>query len=158
MEACKCSARDAAAMIGRSSQYAKLIAIMKLPGSILEAMDAGRILPSLAYELSRIEDAAMQAELAAQVIEGKLTREGLQKLIKNLNEPASPKQRKAVRKSTITLGSKRQVTVSAPGLDMNGLIECLDELLRSAKQSRKKGIELDTFAKMLLDFSKKEAS
>jgi ParB family transcriptional regulator, chromosome partitioning protein len=158
MDACNCSARDAAAMIGMSSSYAKLMAIMKLPAAILEAVDTGAIPASCGYELSRIDDVAMQAELAAQVLEGKLTRDGLQKLIKNLSEPASPKPRTAVRKSTITLGSNRHVTVSAPGLDMNGLIECLDELLRSAKQSRKKGIELNTFAKMLLDFSKKEAT
>jgi ParB family chromosome partitioning protein len=150
MEQAKCSARDAAKLIGMSSKVGKILPLLKLPESVLELVEQGKIPSSCAYELSRVKDREKQLELATQLAEGKLTREALQRVIKSLLSP-KPILVEKQRRTTVMLDRNRHVTVSAPGLDLTSMIECLDELIRKAKRERKRGVELDTFANMLRD-------
>ncbi len=150
MEEAKCTAREAAKMIGMSSKVGKLLPLLKLPEGILALVDQGKIPASCAYELSRISDPMKQLELANQIAEGKLTRDGLLRLIKSLGV-SQPVIGQKIRRSTVLMDGNRQVTVSAPGLDIASFIDCLDELTRKAKRERARGVELSTFTNMLRD-------
>ncbi len=157
MESAKCPAREAAALVGLSTNAGKLTRMMRLPAEQLALIDDGKIPPSSGYLLSQVEDPAKQAELASQIVEKKLTRDGLQRIIQAMKSSNPVKTTKAIRKSTIVMDGGRSVTIAAPGLNLAAMISCLEALLKRAKQERKRGIELETFVKMLLDQSQKVA-
>jgi hypothetical protein len=78
MELAQWNASQAAKELGFSAAtVTRLLALLALPNSIVEQVQAGRIPASAAYELARIEDPARQAELAGQLAQGQLTRDGL---------------------------------------------------------------------------------
>jgi ParB family transcriptional regulator, chromosome partitioning protein len=51
------------------------LALLKLPTPVQEQVEAGKLAPSVAYEVSRIEDATEQAEVAKRVIVEGLSRD-----------------------------------------------------------------------------------
>ena len=51
------------------------LALLKLPTPVQDQVEAGKLAPSVAYEVSRIEDAAEQAEVAERVIVEGLSRD-----------------------------------------------------------------------------------
>ena len=150
MEDKKCTAKDAAALIGMSTKVGKLARMMRLPAEILELIDTGKIPASCGYYLSRVEDKAKQSELASQVVAGKLTRDSLQRIVSTVSAKV-PKARKAIRRSTIVLDGSQSITIAAPGLNLPKVISILEGLLKRAKQVRKRGMELDTFIHMMHD-------
>jgi ParB family chromosome partitioning protein len=155
MEGAKCTAKEAAALIGMSTKVGKLSRMMRLPEELLSLIDAGKIPASCGYYLSRVEDSAKQAELASQVVAGKLTRDALQRVVSAMSPTNLTKAKSAMRKTTLNLAGNQTVTVSAPGLNLATMISILEGLLKRAKQERKRDIELDTFVNMLHDQSQK---
>jgi ParB family chromosome partitioning protein len=53
---------------------AKALALLNLPGEIQEAVDSGEIAAGTAYQLTKVEDPAEQAELAREAASGHLRR------------------------------------------------------------------------------------
>jgi ParB family transcriptional regulator, chromosome partitioning protein len=51
------------------------LALLKLPAPVQDQVEAGKLAPSVAYEVSRIDDAAEQAEVAERVIVEGLSRD-----------------------------------------------------------------------------------
>jgi ParB/RepB/Spo0J family partition protein len=154
MEGAKCTAKEAASLIGMSTKVGKLSRMMRLPEELLSLIDAGKIPASCGYYLSRVEDSAKQAELASQIVAGKLTRDALQRVVSAMSTNLT-KAKSAMRKTTLNLAGNQTVTVSAPGLNLATMISILEGLLKRAKQERKRDIELDTFVNMLNDQSQK---
>ncbi len=69
------------------STIARALAMLTLPAPIQEAVDAGAIRPQAAYELSRVEDPAEQADLAERAKAGNLKREELRARVARTSKP-----------------------------------------------------------------------
>jgi ParB family transcriptional regulator, chromosome partitioning protein len=60
------------------ASVAKAVALLTLPDAIQESVDAGAIGPDVGYQLSKIEDAGEQAELAERAVAGSIRRDEIQ--------------------------------------------------------------------------------
>lgn len=128
----------------------RMLAMLSLPGPILAQVEAGKIPPSAAYELSQITDPVQQAELAAQLADGRLTRDAVKGARKAAKRPAKRAGSEPARVTAI-LGESRSVTVASAGLTLERFIELIEELLTKARRVRTQGVELSTFIQMLKD-------
>lgn len=128
----------------------RLLSLPSLPPPILAQVEAGQISASAAYELSQITDPAKQAELAAQLAEGRLTRDAISGARKAAKRPAKRTSNEPSRVTAI-LGESRSITVASAGLTLERFIELIEEVLAKARRVRSQGVELGTFVKMLRD-------
>lgn len=161
-----------AAQVGKSlglsgPTVSRLLAMLTLPPEILQRIEEGQIGASFAAELARVDDPQFRNELAAEVMNGGLTRDGLVQRIRRqrneknqgngANSEKRPEQTDEVESARVTacLGSGRSITLSGPGLtNLEALINWLSELLAEARKSRTQNLGLTTFARMLRDRSK----
>ena len=65
--------------IGHAS-ITRALALLELPGPIQEDVEAGKIAPNTAYELSKVDDPGEQATLAREAASGRLRRDELKEL------------------------------------------------------------------------------
>jgi hypothetical protein len=129
----------------------KTFALLSLSKDILEQIEAGKITPSAAYELTRVEDPSKRAELAAQLADGRLTRDALAGAVKSSKKRRTKCNNHQPGRVTAILGGSRSVTVASAGLTLERFIELIEELLAKARRVRSQGVELATFIKMLKD-------
>jgi ParB family chromosome partitioning protein len=61
-----------------AATVAKALALLTLPGDVQAAVEAGRIAPGTAYELSKVDDPSQQAALAREAAAGRLRRDDIQ--------------------------------------------------------------------------------
>ena len=61
-----------------AATVAKALALLTLPGDMQQAVEAGRIAPGTAYELSKVDDPTEQAALAREAAAGRLRRDEIQ--------------------------------------------------------------------------------
>lgn len=59
----------------------RALALLELPDSIQSSVDAGEIAPHTAYEISKIDDSAIQAKVAAQAAQGRLRRDDMREMV-----------------------------------------------------------------------------
>jgi ParB family chromosome partitioning protein len=85
--------------IGHAS-IARALALLELPPPIQEAVDEGKIAPNTAYELTKVDDPAVQATLAQDAAEGRLKRDEVQKLTRSPRKAKDGPKAKAGRKMT----------------------------------------------------------
>ena len=143
------TAEQAAGKLGISpASVSRMLAVLKLPGSILQHVQSGRISPDAAYQLSRVDDADEQARLAEDVTEGLLTRDALSRKLKRVQRAQSTKRSSRV---TATLGSGRTVTFAGNDLSLESVTEWLEQLLSRAKKAKTQGLSLHTFVRTLKD-------
>jgi ParB family chromosome partitioning protein len=149
LEVTKWSASEAAGKLGLSNgTVSRLLALLDLPEEIQAGVEQGKIPASAAYELSRVADPVKQSELAQQLAEGNLTRDGVSGAAKSeWNEKAATTTE--VKRLTVPLAEGRSVTVSGSGLTLDVVIETLQELLGKARKARTQGIELKPFVRSL---------
>jgi ParB family chromosome partitioning protein len=153
------------------SKVTRLLDALELPETIRPCVQSGTIGMSAASELAKIDDPALQAQLAAQVAAGELTRDELAEAVrayKSSNGQSQPESlaapvkssdelgavngntggEEAPRRATKKLDDGRSVTVSGvTGLDLSAFIETLDKVVRKARAARDKGVDLSTFIK-----------
>ena len=134
-----------------AAKVSKYLGLLKFPEAIQQQVSSGAIAVSAAYELSRVDNAAVQSELAGELAAGRLTRDGLAGAIKARSKADKPPQSELTTRVTALLGGGRTVTVLGPSLNLEGFIEVLEELLAKARKVRPQGVELGTFSKMLRD-------
>jgi ParB/RepB/Spo0J family partition protein len=156
MELTGATAAQVAAKLGLSAAtVSRSRALLALPEPILRRVEAGEIPASAAAELAAIEDPRRQAELAEQLAAGQLTRDGVRGERKaarrSATAPASTAQPNRV---TAVLGANRSVTVAAPSLSLERFIEVIEEVLAKARRVRTRGVELQTFVRLLRDEAK----
>ncbi len=155
IEATGWTAAEAAGKVGQSaSSVAKLLALTSLPDSIREKLTAGQISQSSAYELSRVDDPAKQAELAQQVAERRLTRDQLSLSVKAQHNGDAEKTPVPSSRVTAALAGGQSVTVTAAGLTLERFIEVIEAVLAKARKSRGHGLGLREFVRMLRNESK----
>ncbi|MFO0942070.1 MAG: ParB/RepB/Spo0J family partition protein [Pirellulales bacterium] len=138
------------AELGFTSNEAKKLATRKLPSAIQQQVDQGLIPFSSAYLLTRVKDSASQAELAAQIADGNLTREALEHILRAQKSGQSgiAKRFTKVQFKTPDGGS---ICVSGSELSLTSLVELLDWLMKLAKKEMRRGLELDTFVRFVRD-------
>lgn len=66
----------------------------------------------------------------------------------------SRSKKPTAKRLTANLGRGRRVTITGIDSNMDGLVDCLQELLAKAKQAKSVAITLDTFLRMLKDQAK----
>jgi ParB/RepB/Spo0J family partition protein len=149
------TASDVAKRIGmKPAAVTKSLALLNLPAPIREKIEAGAINAAAGYELARVEDPQVQADLAEQVASGALSRDGLIGKVKALKRGSSDAA-ESKRRVTATLDHQRSVTFSGAGLaSVEVLIDWLEELLGKARKVRPQNLALGTFINMLRDQSK----
>lgn len=142
---------EVAARLGVSTaMVCRLLSLLALPEPIRQALKDGKIPASAGYELAKVEDPATQAELAKQLAEGKITRDGIAGARKARRE-ANGKPPAAVKRVTAMLGGGRAVTVCCLGETLDDFIAALEEALAKARKGRSQGFGLDTLLRLLRD-------
>lgn len=152
MEAAGCNASEAASRLGMSNaSVTRLIGLLSLPDEVQEQVANGKIAPSTAYELARVQDPEKQLTLARAAVAGRLTRDAAtsQARRKKARTP-TPQSRKVARASAL-LGNGCGVSVSGTDLSLETFIATLEETLGRARKARTKGWELGTFIRALKD-------
>jgi ParB family chromosome partitioning protein len=152
MEIGNLSASEAAKRVGlNSSAVTKSLTLRQLPGWIRELIEAGAISAAAGYELARIKDPELQAELAKKVAGGGLSRDDLSasaKARKRGAKRAKPSGTKVI----ALLDSDRSITLAGNGMEsVETLIQWLEELLVKARKVRPQNLALATFIHMLRD-------
>jgi ParB family chromosome partitioning protein len=112
---------------------ARALALLTLPGDVQEAVEAGQIAPRTAYELTKIDDPAEQAEAAREAAAGRLKRDEL------AERTRKPREGRGGRPRTWSFSTEQvKVVVSALADDVSE--EELTEAIAAAlKQRRRKG-------------------
>ncbi|MBE7508548.1 MAG: ParB/RepB/Spo0J family partition protein [Planctomycetia bacterium] len=133
----------------------KLVAILVLPKPIQDLIDAGRIPISSGYALATVNNSVEREQLVAGVLDGRLKRDQLVKLIKSRKRdqqpPRRPRQAKRPPRERVTmpLGAGRAITVAGPELSVDTLITWLDQLLNRIKRINAPGVGLKDLATLL---------
>lgn len=152
MQMTGCTASEAAKQLALSpATVSRLTGLLALPANLIELVESGKIAVSKAYELARVADPGQQADLARQAAAQQITRDGINAQIKRC---VKPHKADGVRKAVATLGDGRSLTVSAPFLTLDTFIGVIEGVLTRARRTRSRGVELDTFLRMLRDEAK----
>lgn len=131
-----CSASEAAGRVGRSAAgVSKALRLLTLPESILGLIESGAIPASVGYELSRIEDAALQAKLAEEVAGGRLTRDVLLARLKGGKAVSRRKAKGKRGKASAALGDGISVVVANGSVTVDALIGAIGRLLAAARSA-----------------------
>lgn len=143
---------EVAAKLGVSpAMVSRLLALLTLPEPIREALKGGRIPASAGYELAKIEDVALQADMAQKLMDGKVTRDGVAGARKAAQRKMNGEPPAALKRLTAVLGAGRAVTVAMAGETLDDFIAALEEALAKARKGRTQGFALDTLLRLLRD-------
>lgn len=113
----------------------RALALLDLPDSIQSSVEAGEIAPHTAYEISKIDDAATQVEVAAQAAQGRLRRDDMRELVTR-----TPRQsRGGAPKPWVHQVEGRVRVTLAPLADDVGHEELIEALRSALATFRKKG-------------------
>jgi ParB family chromosome partitioning protein len=109
----------------------RALALLTLPGDVQDAVEAGQIAPRTAYELTKIDDPAEQAEAAREAAAGRLKRDELAERIRK------PREGRGGRPRTWLFTTERvKVAVSALADDVSE--EELTEAIAAALKERRR--------------------
>ncbi len=122
------------------STIIKSLALLTLPLAVQERVEAGELAPSVAYEVSRLDDPAQQAEVAARVVTEGLSRaETVEAVRKAASQPraagakakgaAKTKPRKVTERAFRTEGGTRVTLENRKGLDARAIAVALRDVL-----------------------------
>lgn len=136
------------------SMISKLLSLLILPREVQDAIDAGRIPMSSAYEIVKIADAVERDQLVRDVLDGKLTRDRLAAQIKahrtvKGTAPVRKPRRLLRERVVIPLGGGRTVSLSAPQLSVGSAADWLSELADRMRAAASSGRGFDEFVKGL---------
>jgi ParB family chromosome partitioning protein len=107
-----CSYRQLAESLHISHQaIVRALALLDLPEDIQNQVEVGELAPSVAYEVSRLEDPEEQREVAARVVEEELNRAQVTEVVAQLVEGKS----RAAGKSVKPKGVRKVTFRTAPG-------------------------------------------
>jgi ParB family chromosome partitioning protein len=122
-----------------ASAVSQALALLDLPGAVQERVEAGSLAPSVAYEISKVEDPQAQTELAARVVTEGLSRaETVQAVRRSAGAKPGLKSRGASKVRKVTSRVYRRmagctVTVeNGRGLDPRTIAAALREALAAA--------------------------
>lgn len=152
MEATGENGSEVAIRLGMTnSMVSRLMHLTVLPKDIIGMVSRGEIAASAAPDLAKIENAAELREAAENLRSGKLTRDGLTKLVRRKKRAKPRGEKPASGRLIAMLGLGRVVSIFAPALSIESMIELLEELLAKARKAKTQNLSLPTFAKFLED-------
>lgn len=142
------SASRVATTLGFSNAtVSRLLALTGLPDDIRDKVAAGAIPASAAYELSHIDDAAVQADLARQVEAGALKRDAIRGAARGERRRRDRKSRASRLTARVTEGLS--VTVKSSSLTLDDLIRWLEVLVARAREAQPRGTDMAGFLKSI---------
>jgi hypothetical protein len=100
--------------------------LLELPEPIRDSIDAGRVAPSIGYEIAKVADPGRQIELAEKVARGEVDRAEVRDLTVGAPRP---------KRWSCTLDGGAQVVVTAPGQEINAS-SALEKLQAALKRAR----------------------
>jgi ParB-like chromosome segregation protein Spo0J len=151
MDQGKLTAEQVAKRLGQSpATVSRTLSVLKLPEELRAQVASGQIPADTAYLLARVEAPERQAELAAEVVDGKLSRDALTRKLKRVRR-AEAQATDGPNRVTALLGGGRSITVGGKGLTLDSLVEALEQLLSRARKSKSQGLSLATFVRTLRD-------
>lgn len=116
------------------SSVASALALLDLPESVQDQVDAGELAPSVAYEISKLPDAVSQTEVAQAVVDGGMTRAEVSEVIRAVRakRPAPAAKPEPI---TLDVGGV-SVTVKWKRADGPELVKVLKLALKMAQDRR----------------------
>src|SRR3954469_15807154 len=116
------------------SKVTRAMALLELPAPVQTQVESGILPPATAYEISKVEDQGEQAELAAQVVREKLSRQDTARVVRERKQARAGSE-KAARRSPERVKFATQpgkVTVLAAE---DCVVAALEEALAQARHS-----------------------
>ena len=151
LQATQWTASEVAERLGESSAtISRQRALLSLPEAIRAQVDAGEISVNAAYKLTHVGDPVLQAQLAAELATGTLTRDELIDRLRTTNGTrAKPSRVRRAKSVTTKLPGGRTITFAGPKFtSVAELVEWLEELLMKAR-SESPDTDVPTFLKRL---------
>ena len=107
-------------------QVMQALKLLELPPAVQESIDAGRVAPSIGYEIAKVTDPSRQVELAGKIARGEVGRAAVRDLTVSAPRP---------KRWSCTLDDGAQVTVTVPGreIDAASAVEKLQAALKRAR-------------------------
>jgi ParB family chromosome partitioning protein len=142
------NAKEAAMACGFSeAAVSKVLKVLESPEEVQAKVANGQLPLSTAYEIARLTDARKQAELADDVVTGKLTRAAVKRRIKGEKQGRKRVKRQSVPSVVADLGGGRSITVRGRGLEnIEALIAWLSETSAWLKEALAEGRDLASLA------------
>lgn len=139
------NASETASQLGfPPSRITKYLAYLKIPPELASQLSAQGIGASIVYELARVEDPQRQAELASNLLGGRITREQ----IKPHASAEAAIATSTVTRITLCTGTDSTLAVRAADLSLPQLIEMLQTILRKARRAETQGLDIRAFARL----------
>jgi ParB family transcriptional regulator, chromosome partitioning protein len=118
------------------SAVSQALSLLELPAPIQEKIDAGELAASVGYELSKLEDAAKQAELAGRVAAERLSREATVAEVRRLKGTGGKRTaaggRGVARKPTRRIFKHDGIKITVErgrGLDVPDMVAAIESVL-----------------------------
>lgn len=155
IKATQWTAGQVSAKLGLSpASVSKLLSLLGLPDSMLAQVASGQLAASAAYELAKMPESPEREELATAAVRNGLSRDAVAGKVKSAKRAGAADGSAGTRRFTAALTDGRSVTVTGIAMTLDAMIELLEELLAKARKARPKGLELDTFLRLLRDEAK----
>jgi ParB family transcriptional regulator, chromosome partitioning protein len=126
------------------STILKALALLTLPCTVQDRVESGEIAPSVAYEISKVEDPAAQREVAERVVAEKLSRAETVDAVRRASKPKAVGKGRGVGKAKAKLPTERTIRTAGgikivmsgrKGFDLEATAEALED---AAQQVRAK--------------------
>jgi ParB family chromosome partitioning protein len=115
----------------------RALALLELPASVQQAVEQGTLAPSTAYEVGKLEDPALQAEVAMAAVAEGLTRSEVTELVQAV-KAKRPAPAAKPEPQTIDLGDGTTVTIRWKKANAITALQALRKAVKLA-QDREKG-------------------
>lgn len=143
------SLTEAASRVGKTiGALTKVLAVLDLPDEIVAQVDAGTIGVSVGYELSKVADPQIQAELAAAAASGQVTRDEVAAEVVSQKKGRKKRRRKAEAKAEIALVSGYRIEVRGRELSIDSLALCFEEALEHVRRVQASGGDIDQLKRL----------
>jgi ParB family chromosome partitioning protein len=118
----------------------RALALLELPEAVQMDVEAGRLAPSVAYEVSRLENSEEQAALAEKVVTEKLTRNQVAAAVQAKKSRSDSTRRK---KEEFRREDGTQITITGPAVSAGweAVVSALEWALSRARLNNQAGLE-----------------
>ncbi len=133
-----------------AAAVSRSLSMLKLPEPIIAKVEEGRLAPSTAAELVKIDNPATQAALAEAAVNGELTRDAVSAEVRRQKnrQKKSEKTPSQLKRATIQLADGDSVTVTGESLTLERIVDVLEEARSKAKKAWSRGLEARAWLRM----------
>ena len=114
-----------------AATVAKALALLTLPGDMQAAVEAGRIAPGTAYELSKVDDPTEQAALAREAAAGRLKRDEIQERTRSPRKGSGSKPKKPAKDRVFRRPTGRVTVELKKAAGVEAMLALLRETVRT---------------------------